>query len=483
LSNKSPKVVALRRLQTTPPALLTHDGLIDVEPGRELQLSPGHGRLTMTLCGLVLVALMACWFAKVDIYAVAQGRIQPVGRSKTVQPLTTGRITGIHVENGSEVQAGDLLLEIDPTENAADQEANTQQLEDLNAEIARRKTAIEMARSGKVDGTSPSIEFDSSVDARTRLREEGVLRDDLSNLRAILKSLDSKIFETSTQQRALQTTIAQLERLVATLKKRLDMHQTLLERGADSQSAVIDAQQTYELGASNLVTQKGELLKAGAAIQSAMADKQSSLSKFIADNSQAMATAQSKRDQVAQSLVKSSVRLDYTRLVATTSGVVQELTVTTLGQVVASGEHLLTIVPRDARLEAEGSVSNEDIGFVEVGQKAILKLDAFPYTLYGTISGKLTRVSHEAVDWRGAQTSVNGLPTERSSPPSPQQTPNLVYPVTVALESTSIMVDGKAIPLLPGMTATLEIRTGRRRLLHYILSPMVKVISEAGHER
>jgi hemolysin D len=482
LSKEGSKVVALR-LQTTPPALPTHRGLINVGPEGQLQLSPGHGRLTMTLCGVVFVALIFCWFAKIDIYAVAQGRIQPVGRSKTVQPLTTGRITGIHVENGSEVHAGDLLLEIDPTENAADQEANSQQLEDLNAEIARRKTAIEVARSEKVDGVSPPIEFDSSVDARTRVREEGVLRDDLSNLRATLKSLDSKIFENATQQRALQTTIAELERLVATLKKRLDMHQTLLERGADSQAAVIDAQQTYETGASNLVIEKGELLKAEAAIQSAMADKQSSLTKFIADNRQAMATAQSKRDQVAQSLVKSSVRLDYTRLVATTSGVVQELTVTTLGQVVTSGAHLLTIVPRDAPLEAEGSVSNADIGFVEVGQKAILKLDAFPFTLYGTISGKIRRVSHDAVDWRGAQTSVNGLPTESSSPPSPQQSPNLVYPVTVALDSTSIMVDGKAIPLLPGMTATLEIRTGRRRLLYYFLSPMMKVVSEAGHER
>ncbi len=145
----------------------------------------------------------------------------------------------------------------------------------------------------------------------------------------------------------------------------------------------------------------------------------------------------------------------------------------------------MTIVPLDGIIEIEAHVLNHDIGFIEIGQLATVKLDAFPFTRYGTIDGTVVKVVREAVDDREATSQADTQAVAQSKGTSPvrgnQQ--NLVFPTIVALKQSRMSIDGRDIPLMPGMMVTVEIKTGQRRVIDYILSPLREVTARVGSER
>jgi hemolysin D len=159
---------------------------------------------------------------------------------------------------------------------------------------------------------------------------------------------------------------------------------------------------------------------------------------------------------------------------------------TTVGQVVTSGQALMTIVPPDAPLEIEAMILNQDIGFVRVGQPVIIKVDAFPFTRYGTIDGTVTKISADAVDMRNAPNLSEAAATVRpqGAPSSSSgNRPEMAFPATISFARRTIDLDGTEIKLSPGMTVTVEIQTGRRRIIDYILSPLREMASKTAHER
>jgi membrane fusion protein, hemolysin D len=322
---ESPKIVPMRRrvrarpmddadLQFLPPA----DQILATPP------SPIRMQLLLAICSFFLLALLAAWFSKIEIYAVASGRIQPTGRSKVVQPMQSGRVLAVRVTNGSQVSEGDTLLELDPTESAAELEASAQVLGGLRAEIARRKTEIALATERRFSMAGP-VGFDVDIDAETRNRQQAILEADMGELRATLKSLDSQIAENAARKAALTSTIAQQERLIATLEQRFAISDSVEKEGLESKSNVLDVRQTLDREVMTLVTQKGELSKVDASTTSIRTNKEDAIAKFIAQNTQALDSAASKRDEMTQNLVKSTARVGYMRLTAPIAGTVQEL--------------------------------------------------------------------------------------------------------------------------------------------------------------
>ena len=188
-----------------------------------------------------------------------------------------------------------------------------------------------------------------------------------------------------------------------------------------------------------------------------------------------------------QDLIKAESKHERTRLKAPVSGVVAQLAVTTVGQVVTSGHALLTIVPPDAPLEVEAMILNKDIGFVRSGQPAVVKVDAFPFTRYGTIDGTVTKISSDAVDVRNAPNLSEAAAMVRPQGPSSSSSggggPQMAFPATVALSRRAMDVNGTQVNLSPGMTVTVEIQTGQRRIIDYVLSPLREMASQAARER
>jgi len=476
-------IVALPERRSVVP--MNRDDLEFLHPAQEILLtppSPIRMHLVVFICALFGIVLLASWILHIDIYAVAAGRVQPAGRSKVVQPLASGQVRAIHVENGTRVKAGGLLLELDPTESAADLTSRATQLEALAAEITRRTSAIKLAQLPTIPLT-PKIEFPANVGEAARLREEMVLAADLSNLTSTLATLNGKVAEAVAERRAVELTIQEQQRLVETLRKRVEMHETVLARGLASRSAVIEAEQEYREELATLANQRGTLLRTDAAFVSLTNERNNALTKYISENSQAVVNLQNTQLQETQSLVKASSREGHTRLTAPIAGTVQQLAVTTIGQVVSAGQSLMTIVPTGSRLEVEALIMNKDIAFVEPGQRAVIKLDAFPFTRYGSLSGTIRHVSHDAVVVREALSLADSAQSGGQVPQGVQSMVDLVYPTTVVLDAYGMQIDGRLIPLTPGMSARVEIRTGERRLLEYFLSPLVLTASEAAHER
>ena len=250
---------------------------------------------------------------------------------------------------------------------------------------------------------------------------------------------------------------------------------------------MLDSQQALESELTNLAYDTGQMTQANASDVSLRKKLEQLQKQFVADQAQKLTDAQRKLDRFREDVVKANFRLDRTVLRAPIDGTVQQLAVTTLGQVVTTGQPLMVIVPSEGAIEIEALVQNSDIGFVEVGQEATIKVNAFPFTRYGTVDGRVIRVSRDAVDAKDAAQSSDAATASRaqnssifSTTPNAQ---NLVFPVAISLSRSTLSVDGKDVSLTPGMTATVEVQTGSRRVIDYLFAPLRETASTAGHER
>ena len=434
------------------------------------------------LIGLFFAAaLVWSYFGWLEIYAVAQGRIQPSGRSKVVQPLDPGRVVGIAVENGSRVEAGDLLVELDSRETGADREEQKRDLESALAEAARRRAAIAAARLGGV----LKIVYPAGSSEDIIARENGVLAADLAQLSSNRANLLAQRAERLATRDRLKASIAAREKLIAVNKEHVNMREALSQTKSASRAQVIETLQQYEAQVTTQAGEKGQLVENEAALVTLERKLEETTTQFIADQTQKLAESERKADHLKGELIKAATKHERTRLTAPIAGTVQQLAVTTVGQVVSSGQPLLTIVPLGAPIEIEALIQNKDIGFVEAGQKAVVKFESFPFTRYGTVDGAVVKVSRDAVDDREASALSDPKAGIRpqSATADVARNQNLVFPATIALAKTVINVDGKNIPLSPGMAVTVEVLTGKRRALDYILSPLKEVTSNSAHER
>ena len=450
----------------------------------ETPASPKMSFMLWTICGMITAAIAWSSFARIDIYAEAQGRIQPSGRSKVIQPLDVGRVSEIAVQNGSMVNAGQLLVQLDATQADADRAAAAAELQSLHAEIARRTTEIVDVQSSV---TNPVIIYPPDVSDAYRKRDDAVFQAELSQYEAQVESLQAQLAEKTATNTRLKDGIAAREKVIASMTERLNMKLTLEAHQAGTKAAVIDASQTLENEQRNLTDDRGQVLENDAASVSLQRKLEQTKRDFLATQNQKLNDAERRRDDVEQNFVKASSKVEQAHIVAPIDGTVQQLAVTTVGQVVTSGQPLMVLVPSSKSLEVMALVQNQDIGFVKDHQDVVLKVDAFPFSHYGTLKGKVTRISNEAVDSQEATASSDAStlarPINNSALSGSQKVQNLVYPVTVQLDQTSINADGKDVPLMPGMMVTAEVQTGSRRVIQYLLAPIWEASSQAAHER
>jgi hemolysin D len=203
------------------------------------------------------------------------------------------------------------------------------------------------------------------------------------------------------------------------------------------------------------------------------------------ENVQKRAEASKQHDDYSERLVKVHNRLKHMTLFSPADGIVQASNVFTIGQVVTAGQEIMRIVPNDAKLEVEAYLPNKDIGFAEVGQEVSVKVESFPFTRYGMLVGHVSHLAHDAIPLPEAS-QIEGNPAQSNSTATfagAQRTQNLVFPITISLDKPELIVDGKPVPMSPGMAVSAEIKTGNRRRLEYVFSPLAETASKAMKER
>ena len=443
--------------------------------------SPVVIALLGSICLFVLAAVVWSTFARLDIVAVATGKIQPEGRVKTIQPVETGRVTSVAVSNGTHVDANAVLLTLDPAVSDAEMSGLLANLVAFQAESLRRTVAIREAR-----GTSePTIEWPDGTAAAVQQRENAVLSYDLGQLRATVANLRAQMAQKRAEGKRLEATIAAQIALISTLKERLDMRTLLATSGSATKASVIDARESLQTQEGTLAYQNGQRDESLAAVAVIQSDIEKTFDSFVADNGQRRAQAERQADDYGEKLRKARASAAQLTITTPIAGVVQGSRVTTIGQVVTVGEEIMRIVPDGSKLEIEAYLPNKDIGFVQTGQEAVIKIESFPYTRYGTLRGTVARVATDAIPQPEADA------TERSPAGAQrdtniaggQSTRDLVFPMTIALDTATIEADGRRVALSPGMAVTAEVKTGSRRMISYLLSPVLDVTSSAMRER
>jgi hemolysin D len=463
--------------------------------------------LMLTICAFFAAALTWSFFGKLDVYAVAPGKIETVSHAKVVQPFDSGKVAAIHVANGQHVKAGDVLLELDPAEAMADAgQARDARFESLS-EVSRRAYAAAVAKALEpretTDDTSNDFErqaidaaiaeaetkigFAADIPDVMRLRQRSVLAADLNALADQLAALNKQIAQKEATRERLDMSIAFQNELMVTLNDRVKTREDAIKMKVGTKINLYDAEEELQKSESQLASDQGERIETQAALNELRSEKFKAISQFIADNENKSADAARKAEDATQAQAKAENKLGRTKLFAPIDGVAQSLAVTTIGQVVTTGQQLLLISPDGGPLQVEALVANLDIGFVKLGQDAVIKVDAFPFTRFGALSGKVMRIAQEAVDETEAKRALadvtapsNAMPPQTSAPGQPE---SFVFPVTIALNQPSMMIGANQIPLNPGMTVSVEIKTDRRRVIDYLLSPLAKVGSEAMRER
>ena len=446
--------------------------------------SPIRMALIFTLCGLASTALAWGYWGRIDTVATAQGKIQPIGRVKVVQPLESGTVSEINASNGMHVERGDLLIAMDSADANADLHAAQLGLASVRAEIARRTTAG-VAVSTASFPEVPVIAWDDAVPRELRQREDRILAAEFRMLGSSLEAIEAQKLQKQQEADQLVKTMAAQEQLISTLQQRVDMRSELVRVDAGTRSALFDATESLQYQLMQRALQMSQLVSAQTAQTILAKQIAKTLDDFVAHNAQKLGAAERQAEAYSQALAKAEAKLAHMRLKAPISGVVQASTIVNAGQVVGSGQEVMRIVPDGTVLEVQVYVRNRDIGSIKVGQTAIIKVEAFPFTRYGTINAQVAQIASDAIPEPDASVS-EGDPARATSTiglAGAQRTQNLVFPVTLTLDATSIAVEGHTVPLISGMAVTADLQTGRRRILDYLLSPVLEVAATTMRER
>jgi hemolysin D len=454
-----------------------------------LETPPSPVRMAMIVFFAMFVATALIWtyFGRFDIVAIAQGKIQPPGRVKIVQPVETAKVKRIAAINGTKVAEGDVLVEFESSDAQADVEALKATTLALEAEIHRRGQALAhgaLRKAGDEKMATPVI-WPSHLPTRIFEREESVLGADLAQLEAALIALDAQRTQKNSEIQRLNEIISAQSALVANLQDRVDMRASLATSGSGSRASVIDGKEILLKEEAVLTGHRGNLREADASIRVLASEREKLLQTFITENTLKRADAGKALDEASQRLIKAQTRLGHMTLRSPADGIVQASAVYTIGQVVTPAQEIMRIVPRGGSLEIEAYVPNKDIGFIEIGQEVAVKVESFPFTRYGMLAGKVTHIARDAIPQADAA-QIEGNPArapESQTFAGAQRMQNLVFPMTITIENPELVIHGRPILMSPGMAVTAEIKTGSRRIIEYLFSPLVEVSSEAMRER
>lgn len=426
--------------------------------------SPVGRLLTLGLCGLLVILLIWSFFGKIDVVATAAGKVVPQGNIKIIQPVETAVVRHIHVRNGQRVKAGDLLVEFDPTLASAALEAAR-----INRDNARQIAARSRAVIGYIDN-APGAGTGGGTNAAQRRYAQATI----SEYEAQTATLRGQRAERVAELGAADAEIAKLEQTLPLLRKQLDAREELAERGYYSKLRLLEYEQLLVAHLRDIDIARANRSRARAAITTL--DAQIGALRATVNRSAAgeLANAENDAAQRDQDVTSSLRRQDYLMLRAPVAGTVQQLAISTVGGVVQPAQPLMVIVPDDPAIVVEAMVENRDIAFIRKSQPVRVKFEALPFTDFGVGQGRVDSISRDAVDSNGGQT--NSGTAKRS-------TGGLVYPVRITLDRNWIAANGQRFPIGPGMAVQAEIKIGRRRIIDYILSPLVQTFDEAARER
>jgi hemolysin D len=398
---------------------------------------------------------------RIDLVAVAPGKIIAADKTKVIQPSEVGVVRKIHVSDGQTVKAGQVLVELEAAAMAT------------GAETARNREALMATRleSARYDalaraasGTTPAATFKAPAGASKTLLEgeSRAMAGQYQEHRAKLATLDAEIAKRAAEVTSVRELAAKLTQTLPIAQRRAEDYKNLVDQKFISQHGYLEREQVRIEQERDLAFQEARVRELGAGIEEARRRRDSMVAEFERAAINAKTDADKRAALLQQELVKAQTREKQQVLLAPVDGTVQQLAIHTVGGVVTPAQPLMVITPSDYQAEVEAFLENKDVGFVKVGQRAEVKVETFPFTRYGTLKGTVSFVSSDAV---------------------PDEKRGLIFQARVKLDQATLRVDQRDLTLTPGMAVSAEISTGKRRVIEFFLDPISKTMSEGLRER
>lgn len=412
---------------------------------------PGHPRTRLGLW-ILLIAIISLvyWASQTELPRVVRANviIQPIGSVQQVQHPDGGRLAELLVRTGERVEQGQVLLRIDRTRAASNLDENLARQRSLQGQIQRLRAE---AAGQTFESSDPGL-ADQVAAHRARI---SALQQQRQVVKERIEAVSAQMESNRTAQRAASDALA-------SARTELSQFQRLLESGAVSDVEVLRLQREVRERLASVQQLQSEQPKLSADRQALLEESSTLIANFRQQAQEELLQAEVELESLQSLADGMEDRVQATEVVAPTTGILGEVLVNTIGQVIQPGDLLMEIIPEQDRLAARVEVAPSDIGFVSIDQPVNLRLSTYDFTRYGVLTGVVVRVGANTVE-------------ERDKEP--------FYPTRVELDQQFVGDPNQPLPVKVGMRGTADIITGQRTLLSYILTPLSRVQYEAFSER
>jgi membrane fusion protein, adhesin transport system len=418
----------------------------------------------LLISGIFTIFMIWAAFAEIDELARGNGKVIPTDKIQTVQSLDGGIISEIFIKEGDIVKFDDPLMKIDTTRFQATLEESKQEYLSLLAVKAR----FEIESQIDIDNDLPKIEFDKKVledDSRYNINEKLLLENRFRELKSSINVLKSQENQKIQELREIESTIRKLGDSLGFIEEQRKTIRKLVERGVKSNFDLLNIEKEYNQTKGDLQTAKLSISRSNYAINEAQNKIKEKINIFKSEASNELQKAVSQINRFEAKLVGDRDKVAKTTITSPVDGIIKQLNFNTIGGVVQSGIDLIEIVPLSDALVVEAKIDPKDIAFISPSQKAIIKITAYDFAIYGGLEAKIVEIS--------ADTIIDKESKEGKS----------YYRVLVKTDKNYLERKGKRLPIIPGMIATVDIVTGKKTILDFILKPILKVRQDSLHER
>jgi len=452
--------------------------------------SPVGKLLARALIAFVSIGIIWACVGDIDITAVAEGKIISSSRIKNIQPLEKGVLKAIYIKEGQLVEAGQALIELDQTLTAAEQTRIAQELHFAQINWLREKTFLTALQQNKTPllrenvttkkseitplpaakVTTASVtnisvnQLNKSVvlSPAEQFTQTLMLEQKWLDYQSRVSTVQSQKNERQAALNANQAKLSQLEQTLPIAHSRVESYKKLYDDNLIPEMNYLEAKETRIEQQQTLYSYQAQQQQNLAAIETSVQQLNTLRAEAVSQSLTQVDEFQRQVQSLIQELAKAKDVSDKQILYAPVAGRVQQLAVHTVGGVVTEAQVLMQLVPHNDYLEVEAVLENKDIGFVYVGQIAEVKINTFNFTKYGSIDAEVVGVTADAIA---------------------DEAKGLVYKLRLKMKQKSMMINGRQVDLLPGMSVMAEVKTGKRKLIEFVLSPLMRKANESVGER
>lgn len=423
--------------------------------------------LLFTIVAFFVVAITWASFSNIDELARGEGKVIPSEKLQTIQSLDGGIISQILVKEGSFVKKGQALMKIDTTRFKASLDENKEFMLSLLAKRSRLEGEYKVNVKNKNKNINKLI-FDNKVikDAPYLIKEQNQLFNiHIDEYRSALTILETQLGQNIQEYISLKSQKKQLDNTVVLVKEEMSTIKRLVKSGAKSKFDLISIKKELNLIVGEQQTTKYAIPKAQYAVDEAKNRITEKIKNFKSEALNELESLNSELKKYESILISEKDKLDKTVVKSPVNGIIKQININTIGGVIKSGMDLIEIVPLSDVLVVEAKIDPKDIAFISPDLKAIVKITAYDFSIYGGLEAKIIEISADSIKDKDDKNQKS------------------YYRVLVKTNKNYLERNGKKLPIIPGMIASVDIITGQKTILDFLLKPILKTKQDALHER